>query len=93
MVENVINLTFKEPKMKKKFSEKLLEARNLYKSRQNGICGGCELMKKIDELDMSANRFDSDPETPDECILSRGKNIGESVPGWSILLGTNFPFS
>ena len=81
MVENVLNLTFKDLKTKQKFSEKLLEARNLYKNLQNGISAGSELMKDIDKLELSAERFDSDPETPDECILSSAKNIHENIPG------------
>ena len=81
MVENVLHLTFKDLKTKQKFSEKLLEARNLYKNLQNGISAGTELMKDIDKLEISAERFDSDPETPDECILSSAKNIHENIPG------------
>ena len=68
--------------------EKLLEARQNFKAAQNGKPFESEKMRKLDRLHLTT-RNESDPESPDECVIGTAGNSNQAIPSMAAALDVN----
>ena len=48
----------------------MAEARELYNKLQNGQHSGNKILRKLDVMELKGEDLASDPDTPDECVIS-----------------------
>ena len=68
--------------------EKLLEARQNFKAAQNGKPFESEIMRKLDKLHLTT-RNESDPESPDECVIGSAGKSNQTIPSMADALDVN----
>ena len=79
--ENAIHLIFPTKKKKDQFLKKMSEARENYKQLQQGDAVSSKFSQGLDKMEFEQLNLDSDPDTPDECVISAPMINNTSFPG------------